>query len=99
MGLRRGSPLACSINMRGGLGTPTLHHVKTLAATSSSSQLNPETLVAREVLAHPCVVFHPCACGLCRGAAEGVVALIGYGGTRSLLGQGRGGFNRLLLLH
>jgi hypothetical protein len=90
----------CSINMRGGVRGEiyaTCHHVKSLATTSSRP--NPETLVAREVLAHPCVVFHPCACGLCRGAAEGVVALIGYGGTRSLLGQGRGGFNRLLLLH
>jgi hypothetical protein len=78
MGLRRGSPLACSINMRGGLGTPTLHHVKTLAATSSSSQLNPETLVAREVLAHPRVVFHPCMCGLCGGAAAVAATLISY---------------------
>jgi hypothetical protein len=83
-----------------GLGaryTPTRHHVKSLAATSSRP--NPKTLAAREVLAHPRVMFYPYMCGLCRGAAVVVAALIGHGGARSLLGQGRGGGDRLLPLY
>jgi hypothetical protein len=45
---------------------------ETLATTSS--QPNSKSLVARVVLAQPRVTFHPCTCGLCRGAA----ALISY---------------------
>jgi hypothetical protein len=48
----------------------------TLATTPSQS--NPETLTAREVLAHPHVVFHPYTCGLCGGIAVVAVTLIGY---------------------
>jgi hypothetical protein len=53
------------------------HHVKTLA-TTSSSRPNPKTLVTREVLAHPHVMFYLCMCGLCVGAATVATALIGY---------------------
>jgi hypothetical protein len=59
--------------MRGGARgaeTPTCHHVKTLAATSSSRP-NPKALAAREVLAHPHTVFHP-------DAAMIAAVLIGY---------------------
>jgi hypothetical protein len=100
MGLRFESPLACSINMRGGargVYTSTRHHVKTLATISS--QPNPETLVAHEVLAHSCTMFHPSKCGLCGGAATVVSVLIGYSGARSLQGRGHGGGDRLLPLH
>jgi hypothetical protein len=80
MGLRWGSPLACSINMRGGargVHTPTLHHVKTLA-TASYSRPNSKALHVRMVLAYPHVAFHPYMCGLYGGAAVIAVALIGY---------------------
>jgi hypothetical protein len=66
--------------MRGGARgaeTPTCHHVKTLA-TTSSSRPNPKALAAREVLAHPHTVFHPYTCGLRVGAAMIAVVLIGY---------------------
>jgi hypothetical protein len=53
------------------------HHMKTLAATSSPRP-NSETLVACEVLAHPCVALHPYMCGACGGSAVVVAALIGY---------------------
>jgi hypothetical protein len=69
--------------------TPTHHHVKTLAATSSRP--NPKILVAREVLAHPHVMFHPCTCGICGDATVVAIALIGYDGARSRLERGRGG--------
>jgi hypothetical protein len=65
--------------MRGrvrGRYTPTCHHVKTLAATSS--WLDPKTLATCEVLAHPHAAFHPYMCGLRRGAAAVAAALIGY---------------------
>jgi hypothetical protein len=39
-----------------------------------ASRLIFKALVARMVLPHPCVAFHPCMCGLREGAA----ALIGY---------------------
>jgi hypothetical protein len=42
------------------------------------SKLNFESLVVSMVLAHSCMTFHPCTCGLCRGAAAVAVALIGY---------------------
>jgi hypothetical protein len=99
MGLRLGSPLVCSINMRVGqeaLYTPTRHHVKTIAATSSHPNL--KTLVMCEVLAHPRTVFHPCTCGLRGGAAAVAAMLIDYSGQRSLLGQGCGGGDRDRLL-
>jgi hypothetical protein len=69
-----------SINMRGGARggyTPTHHQVKTLAATSSS-QPNTKTLAAREVLTHPCVVFHPYTCELHGGAVAVATVLISY---------------------
>jgi hypothetical protein len=75
MGLRRQSPLACSINMKGGARgarTPYTPPHETLVA--ASSQLNSEALATRVVLAHPHVVFDPYMCGLHGGAA----ALIGY---------------------
>jgi hypothetical protein len=80
MGLRRGSLLACSINMRSGargVHTPTHHHVKTLATTSSSWP-NSKALPMHEVLALPRVAFHPCMCGLHGGDAAIAAALIGY---------------------
>jgi hypothetical protein len=73
------------------------HHVKTLASTSSRH--NPKTLAAREVLAHPRAVFHPCTCGLCGGATVVATVLIDSGGVRLLLGQGCGGGDRILHLH
>jgi hypothetical protein len=66
--------------MRGGARgayTPTHHHMKTIAATSSS-QPNPETLATSDVLAHPRTMFHPCTCGLRGGAAAVATALISY---------------------
>jgi hypothetical protein len=78
---------------------PTRHHVTTLAAISSRPKS--EILTAREVLEHSCTAFHPNTCGLRVGAATVAAALIGYGGTRSLLGQrrGRGDRYQLLPLH
>jgi hypothetical protein len=64
--------------------TPTRHHVKTVAATSS--QPNPEILAICEVVEHPREVFHPCMCELCGGTATVAAVLIGHGGIRSLLG-------------
>jgi hypothetical protein len=52
---------------RGGL-TPYIPPHETLAATSYRP--NSE--------AHPRATFHPCTCGLRRGATMVVVALIGY---------------------
>jgi hypothetical protein len=49
---------------------------ETLHATSSRP--NSEALAAHVVLAHPHVVFHPCTCGLHRGAAVVAAVLIGY---------------------
>jgi hypothetical protein len=76
MGLRWGSPLACSINIRGEARARLTHAYmpprETLADTSSRP--NFEVLAARVVLAHPHAVFHPCTCGLRRGVA----ALIDY---------------------
>jgi hypothetical protein len=69
--------------------TPTRHHVKTLAVTSSRP--NPKTLVAREVLEHPRMVFHPYTCELYGGAAT---TLIGYNDVRLLPRRPRGGDNR-----
>jgi hypothetical protein len=60
---------------RGGL-TPYIPPHETLAATSSRP--NSEALAVRVVLAHPRSTFHPCTCGLRRGATMVVVALIGY---------------------
>jgi hypothetical protein len=56
--------------------TYTHPHVKTLATTSSLSNL--ETLDACEVLAYPRAVFHPYTCGLRRGAAAVAAVLIDY---------------------
>jgi hypothetical protein len=95
MGLQLGSSLTCSINMRSGLGeryTSTRHHVTTLAVTSYRPNL--EILVAREVLAHPHTVFHPCTCGLRRCAA----ASICYDDVRLLSRRSRGGDDRDRLL-
>jgi hypothetical protein len=63
--------------MRVRLGVQTRHHVKTVAATSSS-QPNSETLDVREVLVHPRKVFHPCMCELRGGATVIATTLIGY---------------------
>jgi hypothetical protein len=49
---------------------------ETLAATYSRP--NSEALAARMVLAHSRAAFHPCTCGLHRGVAAVVAALIGY---------------------
>jgi hypothetical protein len=49
---------------------------ETLAAVSS--RLNSKALATHIVLAHPCTTFHPCMCGLHRGAAMIAAALIGY---------------------
>jgi hypothetical protein len=60
--------------MRGGTSGDTRAHTppcEIQAATSSRS--NPETLVVRDVLAHPHVVFHPCIYGFC-GCAAAVTA-------------------------
>jgi hypothetical protein len=79
MGLRRGSPLACSINMRGrarGRLTPNTPPRETLAATSSRS--NCKVLATHVVLAHPRAVFHLRTCGLRRGDAVVATALISY---------------------
>jgi hypothetical protein len=38
-----------------------------------------------ELLVQPHATFHPCTCGLCGGVAAVAVALISYGGARSLL--------------
>jgi hypothetical protein len=65
--------------MRGGARgelRPYTTQGEALAATSSQS--NSEALATRVVLAHPHTVFHPCRCGLHRGAATVVAALIGY---------------------
>jgi hypothetical protein len=78
--------------MRGGARdayTPPCHHVKTLATTSYRPNL--KTLVAQEVLAHPCISFHPCMCGLRGGAATVAAMLINDGDVRSLLGHEHGG--------
>jgi hypothetical protein len=74
--------------MRGrdrGRHTPTRHHVKTLAATSS--WLDPETLAACEVLPHPHAALHPYMCGLRRGAAAVAAALIGYDNMEFAVGM------------
>jgi hypothetical protein len=62
--------------MRVRLGTPTCHHVTTLAATSS--QLDLETLAACEVLANPHAVFHSYTCRLRGGVVMVSAAMIGY---------------------
>jgi hypothetical protein len=49
---------------------------ETLATASSRS--NSKVLATRVVLAHPRAAFHPCTCGLRRGAAAVAVVLIGY---------------------
>jgi hypothetical protein len=79
MGLRRGSLLASSINMRDGARgrlTSYTPACETLAATSSRP--NSEALSAHLVLAHPRVAFHPYTCRLCRGIVVVAAALIGY---------------------
>jgi hypothetical protein len=60
---------------RGGLTLYMPPH-KTLAAISSRP--NFKTLATHVMLAHPHVAFHPCTCGLHRGAAAVAAALIGY---------------------
>jgi hypothetical protein len=75
---------------------PTSHHMTTLATTSSRP--NPKTLAAREVLAHPRAMFHPCMCGLCGGAAAVAAALIGYDDVGLMPRRPRGGDDRDRLL-
>jgi hypothetical protein len=62
------------------LGTRLTHvytsPLETLAA--ASSRLNFKALVVRVVLAHPHVTFHPCTCGLRKGAAAVPAMLISY---------------------
>jgi hypothetical protein len=78
---------------------PTRHHVKTLAATFSWTNL--KTLATHEVLAQPRTAFHPCICGLRRGTNTIVVVLIDYDNVRLLPRRPRGGDDRdrLLPLH
>jgi hypothetical protein len=80
MGLQWRSPLACSINIRGGvrgvINTCLQPPHETLAATSSWP--NSEALAARMVLAHSRTMFHPCTCGLRRCAAAVAAAMIDY---------------------
>jgi hypothetical protein len=40
--------------------------------------MNSDAIAARVVLAHPRTAFHPCTCGLHRGANVIVAALISY---------------------
>jgi hypothetical protein len=80
MDLQWENSLACFINIRAGLGAYIRLHAttwKTIAATSSSRP-NHEALAASEVLAHPCVTFHLCTCGLRWGAAMIPAVLISY---------------------
>jgi hypothetical protein len=60
----------------GALHTSYMSPHETLAA--AASRPNSEALVARVVLAHPRMVFHPCTCALRGGAVAIVVALIVY---------------------
>jgi hypothetical protein len=79
MGLQRGSPLACSINMTGAARGGLMSHTpprETLAA--ASSRPNPEALATRVVLAHPYAMFHSCMCGFNRDVVVVAAALIGY---------------------
>jgi hypothetical protein len=79
----------CSINIRGGARgahTPTHHHMKTVAATSSSWP-HFEALTAHEVLAHPCAVFHPCTGGLGGGTIVVAAVLIGYDDVEVAIGM------------
>jgi hypothetical protein len=80
MDIRWWSPLACSINIRGGardaINTCYTPPRETLATTSSRP--NSEALATHVVLAHPHVVFYPYTCGLHRIAATVAFALIGY---------------------
>jgi hypothetical protein len=65
--------------MRGGTKdglTPYMPPRETLAATSSRP--SSEGLAMHVVLAHSRAVFHPCTCGLHRGAAAVAATLIGY---------------------
>jgi hypothetical protein len=87
MGLRRGSPLACSINMRGGARdglTKCKPPCETLAA--ASSQPNSKALAAHVVLAHPPAVFHPCTCGLRGGTVTVDAVLISYNDVEVAIG-------------
>jgi hypothetical protein len=58
----------------GGRHTPTHHHVKILAVISS--RFNPETLTAREMLAHLHTMLPPYMCRLCEDVAAVVTVLI-----------------------
>jgi hypothetical protein len=49
---------------------------ETLAAVASPPTF--EALAVHVVLAHPHAAFHPCTCGLCRGAAAVAAPLISY---------------------
>jgi hypothetical protein len=65
--------------MRGGVRGATHAYTlpcETLVVASSRSIF--EALAAREVLAHPRAMFHPCICGLHRAAVVVAAALIGY---------------------
>jgi hypothetical protein len=44
----------------------------------ASSRLNSESLAVCVVLTHPRVAFHPCTCGLRKGAVEVAATLIRY---------------------
>jgi hypothetical protein len=58
---------------------------ETLVAACSRS--NSEALAARVMLTHPRTTFHPCMCGLCRGAAAVAAALIGYDDVKVVAGM------------
>jgi hypothetical protein len=80
MDLRRERSLVRSINIRDRARVRLTHAYtppcETLAA--ASSRLNSKALAACVVLAHPRTTFHPCLCGLRRGAVAVAAALIGY---------------------
>jgi hypothetical protein len=79
MGLQLETTLTCSINLRGGArGNRDAYTPPRETLATTSSQPNPETLAAREVLAHPRAAFHPYMCGLHGGATAVAAALIGY---------------------
>jgi hypothetical protein len=52
---------------------------------TASSRSNSEALATRVVLAHPHMTFHPCTCGLCRGAAAIAVVLINYDDVEEMI--------------
>jgi rhodanese-related sulfurtransferase len=69
---------------RGVVDAYTSPHETLVAA---SSRPNSQALAAPMVLANPCVVFHPCTCGLRRGDAAVAAMLIGYDDVKVVAGM------------